>query len=248
MTSPVVVLGYAGSGAAQVQQLLAGCAELGCTSGTGLLPLCAQATLAWQQVDDRDGPLSALALSSTRAMVSTMITALLARTGGSRWCELAFATTASAEAFLQVVPASRFLCLHRSCAAVIQVAVQANPWGLEATPFARFAASYPASSAATIAAYWVSVTGPLLAFEQAHEDSCLRVRYEDLDGESGEAVRQLLAFLNLAGVDMSLWPPRPEGPAADDALAGTGAADQLPPALRAQVDELQRRLGYPPLA
>jgi hypothetical protein len=75
---PIVVLGYAYGGAEHIQRVLSGSNRLACTSGTGLLPLCAQAADTWQRVDDRDGPLSALALSSIRAMAASMITVILA--------------------------------------------------------------------------------------------------------------------------------------------------------------------------
>ena len=41
-------------------------------------------------------------------------------------------------------------------------------------------AAHPASSLAALASYWVTHTAQQLDFEQAHHQSCLRVRIEDL--------------------------------------------------------------------
>jgi len=77
---PVVVLAGSYSGAARLRHVLSGSTPFACTSGTGLLPLCAQAAATWQRVDNRDGPPSSLALSSIRALAASMITAMMAWT------------------------------------------------------------------------------------------------------------------------------------------------------------------------
>jgi hypothetical protein len=99
---PVIVMCYPYAGAGRLGSLLSQRQELACTSGTGLLPLCDQAALTWQQAERRLGPASALALASIRAFTGTVITTLLAREGTPRWCEITTASPASAETFLRV--------------------------------------------------------------------------------------------------------------------------------------------------
>jgi protein-tyrosine sulfotransferase len=251
---PVIVLSYVYAGVQQLQSLLGEHPQLVCTTGTGLLPLCAQAALTWQQAEGRaadPGPPSALARASIRALTGSIAASLLAREGKARWCEIATAPAAYAETFLRVYPDAQFLCLHRNCADVIRSAVRANPWGISDTELGRFAAAYPGRSAAIVAAYWCAHTGPMLDFEAAHPDACSQVRYEDLSGDPDSAAREIFTFL-----DLDCGPRKPDW-MKDNPQTGGGAfpappvpipADQLPPSLRTQADSLLTRLSYPPLA
>jgi Sulfotransferase family len=255
---PVVVLAYAYSGAARIQRLLARSTVLACTSGTGLLPLCAQAAAAWRRVDDRDGPLSPLAVSSIRALAASMITAILADAGRSRWCEISFSPPAAAEAFLQLYPGTKFICLHRSCPDVIRAGVEANPWGLAGTSLGPFTSAYPGSSAAAIAAYWAECAQALLRFEEAHPGVCRRVRYEELADYPDPQTREIFAFLELDAeipclvLDATISAPHEEaGPGGEPgaALAGVQVpSGHLPAPLRERVNDLQALLGYAPIA
>lgn len=207
----MIILGYQYGGAGHVQHMLAPAEVFACTSGTGLLPLCESAALAWRQVEDRDGPLSALARTSIRALTDCLITTVLAGSGGGRWCEVASAHPRSADIFRQIYPAAKFVCVHRSCAAVITTAVQASPWGLADPALQAFAAHFPGNSAAAVAAYWASHTEPLLDFEQSHPEACHRVRYEDLTGNPGQAADDICSFLALNRNDLAI--PYPVGEA-----------------------------------
>jgi hypothetical protein len=261
---PVIVLAYAYSGVDRLGHLLAGSADLACTSGTGLLPLCAEAAGTWQRVDGHAGPLSPLAASSIRALASNMITVIMARSGGSRWCEISFASAGIAETFLQLYPTARFLCWHRDGQDVIRAGVQANPWGLDGRGLAPFVAAFPGSSAAAMAAYWVERADGLLRFEKTHPDHCRQVRYEDLIRHPDRTTTEIAAFL---GLDVTVLPGGPAvsassssgGPARslDDAQAGGGETGQdaglaglrlpaghLPQTLADRVNSLQERLGY----
>jgi hypothetical protein len=251
--NPVIVVTYAHSGASLLQRLLSGSAGLTCTSGTGLLPLCELATSTWREVENRDGPLSTLAVTSIRAMVGAIITGILAGTGGSRLCEISFAPASSALTFLELFPAAKLLCLHRSCPDVIDAGVKANPWGLADSPFWPYAAAHPGRSAAAIAAYWASRTEPLLRLEEAHPGACRRVRYEDLVGNPGRVVGEIIDFMGLGQQDPVSAHRASDGtPAAEEAAAHNSSSQvpvsQIPPALRARVSELLTRVGYPPMA
>jgi hypothetical protein len=252
--APVIVLTYGHAGAWRLQQLLEGQPELACTAGTGMLAACDQAAAAWRQAERPPGDqLSPLASASIRALVTGMITAIVARAGKPRWCEMAAAERSAAETFLQLFPGTRFVCLHRACPDAIYAALQANPWGLSGPGIAAYAAAHPGNRVAALAAWWAGHAGPVLAFEQDHPDVCLRLRYEDLAGDPGEAERGIRKFLGLQEQDASL-PELPDG-TGGQALAGADApgcgadlpAGQIPPPLLTQINSLHAKLGYPPL-
>lgn len=242
--APIIVLAPAYSGAGALRSLLAGHPDLACTMGTGLLPLCQQAMATWGQADRRPGhPPSSLARTTTRALVASVITSILIREGRSRWCEVAAANPEGAEAFLQLYPGARFLCLYRACPAVIRAALDENPWGLADPVLTPFTRAYPASTVASLTACWVAQASALLGFEQAHPEACLRIRFEDLTADPPAAVDRLTSFLGLARP--AAGPPIP-GPPIPGPVAGPPDG-LIPPALRAQADDLLGQLGYPPM-
>lgn len=244
---PVIVLAYAQAGAAQLQRMLARDAALACTSGTGVLPLCDLAAATWRQVDNRGGPLSGLAAASIRSMANSVITVILARAGKSRWCEASFAPASRAEAFLELYPATKFICLHRCCLDVIIAGLQANPWGPADTPFGPYAAAYPGNSLATMAAYWTSSTEALLQFQETHPAACCRLRYEDLIGNADAMPSEIATFLDLGPPDPSAPPwNRDQTPPQVDQVDQL-PVDRIPLPLRTMINDLQKRLGYPPL-
>ena len=255
-SAPVVVLATAYSGAARLRPLLERLPDMACTSGTGILPLCEQALAAWRNADGRPGRTpSALAASSTRALASVMITAVLAREGKRRWCETCTAMPETAEGFLLLYPATRFVCLHRSCAGVIRAALDASPWGIANPALAPFTRAHPASTAAALTAYWTAHTAGLLAFEQAHPQAVLRVRLEDLATAGQDTAQAVTSFLGTAGTDGgtapdgdNAWPGTPSAGAGhrDDPEAGLPAG-LIPHAMLARANDLLRQLGYPAL-
>jgi len=246
----VIVLTHRHAGAERLRSLLTAQPDLACTSGTGVLPLFEQAAAVWRGVEGRaDGRPSRLAASSISALTMPIITTVLARLGGRRWCEFVTAPPRAVETFLQMYPRTRVLCLHRSCADVIDAAIHTDPWGLAGEEYAAFTATYPASTVAALTAYWTTHTDPLIAFEESHADACMRVRYEDLGDDS--YLDGLFAFLGMQPPRLGL--AEPESPAGVNPPHGRAdrapfPADQVPPALLAQADSLARRLGYPPLA
>lgn len=255
-SAPVIVLTYAMAGGARMRTLLSGHPTLACTTASGLLGACDQAATAWRQAEGRpQRPLSPLAAASVRSLATGLMSAIVARSGGRRWCEIATPQRSAAEAFLELFPGTRFVCMHRACPDVIYGVLQATPWGVAGPGFAPYIAAYPASTVAALAAWWMSLAAPVLAFERAHPEACLRVRYEDLAEDPGQAERDILRFI---GLDQQ-FPELPELPGdSDPAQAGlTGAdapgcgaglpAERIPPGLLAQVNELHADLGYPPL-
>jgi Sulfotransferase family len=261
---PVIVLSYPGAGAASLQDLLNRSRTLCCTAGTGILPLCELAAATWRRVEDRDGPLTGLALASIRTLANSMIMIMQARLGGVIWCEAAFASPAGATVFLDAYPAARALCLHRDCAAVMRAVALAYPWGVAGTPYADFAARYPANVAATVAAYWAARTDELLQFETTHAGRCLRVRHEDLASQPASMAMAVSEFLSIETPPGATLPPPGSWPQAsgppDSVLAVTGVTDgtgrgmsespasHLPGPLLDLVNGLQDQLGYEAIA
>jgi hypothetical protein len=166
-------------------------------------------------------------------------------------CEVAAANPQAAETFLRLYPETRFLCLYRACPGVIRAALDASPWGITDPVFAPFTIKHPANTVASLTAYWVTVTGPLLAFEREHPRSCLRVRFEDLARDQRQVEERATSFLGLTstvgravlGGHREAWPTTPE-----TGLMADPPGHLVPPALRAQANDLLRQLDYPVMA
>jgi len=249
--APVIILSYGYSGAEHIQQALSGGTDLACTAGTGILPVCEMAATAWARVVARPGGgLSALARSSIRTLVSTQITCLLSAAGKRRWCELATATPQAAQTFLQIMPESRFVCVHRACPGVIAAAITAEPWGLTSLGLSAFTLAYPGNSAAAMAAYWAAVTEQLMAFQAAHPQSSSLVRYEDMIADADHALAGVRSSLGLDPAHPGPGGPGPDvaQPPENDRDRGPVPVHLIPAALRQRVDQLHAKLGYPPLA
>jgi hypothetical protein len=115
------------------------------------------------------------------------LTAIPARGGGGRWCELISAPPAAAAAFARLYPQARFLTVHRQADAAVPAILDANRWGLSGPEFAPFVPAHPASTPAALASYWAARTSQQLEFEQQHPGSCQRVRIEDLTADPAQA-------------------------------------------------------------
>jgi hypothetical protein len=245
---PVIVLSYAHSGADRVQYALAAGTGLACTSGTGIIPLCAAAAESWRRIEGRPGQgMSRLAISTIRGLVTAQVTTILAGAGRTRWCELATAAPDAVESFLQVFPGARFVCVHRSCLDVIRDAVQASPWGVHGQGLMPYLLAYPGNSVAALAAYWASAGEQLLAFEQANRETTYRVRYEDVAAHSDRALTTVRAALHLGSAEqhgmIQAGPGLPQpGAAPEDEVP----AEMIPEPLRQRISGLHAKLGYPP--
>jgi hypothetical protein len=246
-TAPIVVLTHAHSGAARLATLLAGHPDVACTSGSGILPLCEQAALAWRHVDGQtDSQLSGLALASTRSLVTTIVISLLAREGKRRWCEIVTAPPSTAETFLQLFPGTKVLCLHRALPQFVRACLDASPWGPSGAAFAPFTTAYPSSITAALTAYWTAHTRPLLTFEQAHPQATRRLRGEDLASGLDPGV---LGFLGLDQFVPSLLDGPEPARIASHAEAGPPfPLEQIPAPLLEQAARTMEDLGYPAIA
>lgn len=250
-SAPVIVIVYTGSGADRLRSVLSGYPELACTQQTGILPLFHQAVTTWQAVDGGAGEgVSPLAAASLRALSAGLMTAILARQGGGRWCEFASAPLAAAQSFARLYPQARFLIAHRRADTVARAIIGSSRWGLEGPEFAPYVSAYPASPAAALASYWAAHTTQQLEFELANPDKCHRVRVEDLTADPAQALLGISDFLAL---DDQGRPPKPtlddarDRPAGPDAAATGLPTDRIPAPLLTRVNELHRTLGYPPV-
>jgi hypothetical protein len=257
---PSVVLSYSQGGADRLAVLLSEHPDVACTSGAGLLPLCEQAAAGWQKVEGRGGALSSLAATSIRSMTSGMMSTLVARSGKRHWCELTTANPTTVAVFLQLFPEARIACLHRSCTGFIRATLNTHPWGLSGAMFAPFVSAYPASTVTALASCWVVHTRALIQLETARPGATHRIRYEDLTASPDSAVSEFLTFI---GLDPSRhhaagpWQPARSDPGspgqpspsqgADPGQDAEFPADELPPPLRSQVNELLTALAYPAL-
>jgi protein-tyrosine sulfotransferase len=250
-SGPVVVLTFAHSGVASLESVLSGHADLACTSGTGIIPLCAQAAATWRRVEHGSETMSALAASSARALAATMITCILARSAGSRWCETVTSPANSADAFAELFPLAQFVCFYRACSPVISAATQVSRWGLTSAGAGDFTSTYPGNNVAAAAAYWCAYTSALLEFESAHLKRILRIRHEDLAANPAVTTGLIAKFLGLSGRHANL--PSPPAASTDAKSASsemsTAEADQIPLELmpgpmRDRVNGLHSRLGY----
>lgn len=248
---PVIVLSYLHSEAYFVQRALSAGTDLVCTQSTGILAACATAVETWQRLENRAGRRpSSLAAASVRELVNAQLITVLSAASGSRWCELVTASPEMAASFGQVIPAARFVCVHRSSIPVIRAGAQAGVWGLAGQIPASYVMSYPGNSAAALAAYWAECTRALLAFEAAHPQVSYRVRYEDVAAGPEDALAAVKASLALRpGRAGQHGPPGPGSPEPDEpAAAPEVPIEKIPPPLREAMVRLHDELGYPPMA
>ena len=243
--SPVIILSYAHSGAALIQQAVAEGAGLACTAATGILPACEAAAMSWARIDNRgDGALSRLAASSIRALISAQLTAILAASGRRRWCELAITAPSAARAFHQVFPSAKFVCVHRACPDVISSINAAYPWGPGGQVPSRFVASYPGNSAAALAAYWAWATEQLLEFEEDCPGVTIRLTYEEFTGDPS-ALDAAKSFLRIPSHSVAPLPQQGEplrGSENPGAPFPEVPADMIPEPLGDRIRRLQHQL------
>jgi hypothetical protein len=254
-SGPVIVLAYPYSGLPALTAVLTAQPGLTCTSGTGVIPACAQALVAWRRVEGTSGATSALAASSVRALAGSMITCMLAESGGSRWCETVTAPAGAADGFAEVFPRAQFICLHRACPQVILAATEVSRWGLTSAGVSEFASVHPGNNVAAVGAYWCRNASAMLEFEAAHPGRVCRVRYEDLIASPAGTAAAVLEFLGLSRPGPGIPDPPGTGREAQPGgqeLPPGGQDDQIPMDLigepmLARINALHAELGYPPL-
>jgi Sulfotransferase family len=244
----IIVMTYAGSGADRLHSVLSAFHDLALTQRTGVLPLCHHAVTTWQAVDgDAGGAVPLLAAASVRALCSSLMTVILAREAGSRWCEFTSAPPAAAQTFARLYPHSQFLIVHRRADTMMRAVIDSSRWGLEGAQFAPFVSAHPANPAAALAEYWATRTAQQLEFEQTHPKICHRVRAEDLTANTAQAVSDIASFLALDSRNMFTEDDRKSSHDEERGPVTRLPLDRIPAPLLAQVNELHRSLGYSPV-
>jgi hypothetical protein len=245
---PVVVLSYAHSAAQRAQESLAAGTSLACTSGTGVIPLCAAAAATWQRIEGRDSMrMSRLAASTIRGLATAQVTVILAELGKTRWCELAAAAPAAARLFAQIFPETAFVCVHRRCPDTIAAALRASPWGLAGQGLTSYLLAHPGNDVAALAAYWADSTEDLLAFEKASPEAVRRLRCEDAGGVALTAVRDWLGLGRPSPQPALISMTAPETDPGKAPRPAEIPASLIPAPLLQRVNRLHAELGYPPV-
>ena len=246
-------MAYAGSGAARLRSAMSAFPGLTCTGGTGILPLCHTALTTWQTVDGRDGTRGShrSVPRPARTLSTALVTTILARDGGGRWCEFTTAPQAAAQTFAQLYPQTRFLIVHRRADTMVRAILGASRLGPDRARIRAVRGGPPGKlPGGPGQGYWVTRTTQQLDFEQAHHQSCLRVRIEDLTANSAQTLRGISAFLDLDGDDLppSFTDDDDRSRPAEGVAPPTGLPlDRIPPSLLERVNELHRSLDYPPV-
>jgi hypothetical protein len=252
-SAPVIIMGYAGSGADRLLSVLSAFPELARTRQTGILPLCHQAVTTWQMVDALGGEgISPLGAVSVRALYGSLVAAILAHEGGSRWCEFTNAPPAAAGTFARLCPEAQFLIVHRRADLVVKAVIDSARWGPEGPEFAPFVSAHPTSLVAALASYWAAHTAQQLEFEQANPKASHRVHVDDLIQNGAQILPGIGDFLALDGAHVSQSFTRDdEWDSQDgngDPIAAPGLPlDRIPMPLLMQVNDLHHRLGYSPI-
>jgi sulfotransferase family protein len=258
---PVIVLTCARSGSTLLRFVLDSHPALACPAETAIVDLCSRMGILAELLASGDPAAMPAAADATRTWVRAMFGAYLSRAGKSRWCEKSLGSAAAAEEFIGLFPKARFICLYRSSMDVVDSVHEACPWGLHGYGLEPFAAAHSGNTVAAVADYWVCQTRPILEFEQAHPEICLRVRYEDLTAEPAATARRIFAFLgepdapvvaagflterrDLSGpADHKIWETtRVHADSVGRGIRVPVAA--VPPAILALVNELHGELGY----
>jgi hypothetical protein len=87
----------------------------------------------------------------------------------------------------------------------------------------------------------------MLAFERAHPQECLGVRFEDLTRAQDEAAERIEAFLGLAGQATPVGGRQRQPESAEAHPEANLPVDLVPPNLLTQANKLLRELSYPAL-
>lgn len=248
---PIVVLTYANSGAWRLASILAERPDTAWPQAN-LVLLCQQMAVSWHQIEGTNGRnLSRLAEASIRSVITSMITASCVGTGMTRWSTLAVGAPGAAVTFAKLYPRAKFISFHRSCLDSIGAGLAACPWGLTGFGYDPFAASHPGNSVAALADYWNTYADLNMAFEQRHQDRCLRLRFEDFSEDPVAMVGKISEYAGLDPIDETSLPssanlPEPR-PSLADATRRTVDIPiaRIPEHLLDKINKLLAKLGYP---
>jgi hypothetical protein len=199
LDEPIVVLTCARSGSTLLRLILDAHPELACPPETNILKICGLLGKAWQLMDpaSSNGELSGIASASVRAMVNTLFADHLLRNGKRRWCDKSLGTARGLKPFIDLYPKTKFICLYRHCADVIDSGLEASPFGLLGYGFENYVTRFSGNNVAAIAAAWCEETRLTLEFEETHSDQCYRVYYENIVENPELVAAELFSFIGV---------------------------------------------------
>lgn len=234
---PLVIIGCAHSGVRLIREAVLGSGHIAWIDTPRLVSAAGQIAGLWQAVDGRPVSRSPLAQRSIGGLLRMMVTGRLIDTGCRTWAVAAEPMSLeSLDLFALLLPAARFVCMYRSCHAVVVSGTRAIKWELGGhVAIDALVTRFPADPVTGWATYWAEQTEILASFEMAHGDRCLRLRFEDLSDDHARTESVLSSFL-ASPVNVT----RPD--------VAPGAAPGWPGCLPARLSErvaaLSRELGY----
>ena len=271
--APGFVLCPARSGSTLLRLILNGHPEIACPPETNLVEIFAKIGFTIGTTGTRpagDATSSGMATEHAAALCREVAEQTLGTyakdRGKSMWVDKSLASVLYADILAKVYPEGRFICLYRQCADTVASLNEASVWSYESFGVLPFVQARPTNLVRALTEYWADRVMLLQQFEQAHPDSTLRVRYEDLVAHPDRTVGRVLAFLGvladesavaaaiaLQSAETAVMPGDTKTrfiSGIDASSVGRGWSvpfDMLNPDLRRQVDDLSEELGYPAL-
>jgi hypothetical protein len=253
--SPTFVASGARSGSTLLRWLIDAHPEIACPGETDLAVLVD----AYRRTA---GALVGAPADGARDLVDDLMGRHLVATGKHRWSDKSLSNALHLDELVDLWPSGRFVLLHRHALDVVASGLEASVWGLDQYGFAHYAQMSPTNPVVALVGYWIERTSALLRFEERHPSRCLRIRYEDIVADPEGALGPLWSFLEVlppADAATEAFARSHDASAAADhkiwftdgvhrGSVGTGAripADRIMPSVRAGMNELLDRLGYP---
>ena len=271
--SPGFVLCPARSGSTLLRLILNGHPEIACPPETNLVQIFSavdfSASAAKQSNRDAvfaSNEATAEAPEICRDVADQILGAYARARGKAMWIDKSLPSLLFGDLLASVYPRGRFVCLYRQCSDTIASLHESSPWSFDSFGVLPFVQASPVNLVQAFAAYWADRITHLQAFELAHPDVTLRLRYEDLVARPEEAVTRVFEFLGVRSDEATvsaalafdragatLWPGDVKTRFArgiDSSSVGRGWSvpfDMLTEDLRKRVDGLSHELGYLPL-
>ena len=198
-TAPLFVACNARSGSTLLRWLIDAHEDVSCPGETDVAALLA----AYIASARAAGLAEERVLREARAVVDDLMSAHLAATGKTRWCDKSLSNVAELDQLAAAWPEARFVLLHRHCMDMTTSALEASEWGLDTYGLAPYAQMSPTNPVVAIVGYWIERTAAMLAFEERHPDRCLRLRYEDLVTSTDESMEAVWRFMGVPARQVS---------------------------------------------
>jgi hypothetical protein len=157
--------------------------------------LCQALLRAAEGLHDSSRP---AAIAEARAIAAGLMAAHTSRRGKRLWCEKSPGNLEHLDALEAVFPQARYVVLHRHCLDTVGSTIRSSHYGFNLPLVASYLATSTGDFVAPLVRLWVDKVEELLAFEDRHPGSCLRLRYEDLVADPDGQLAPLCTFLGIA--------------------------------------------------